>query len=68
MQAIKKILMERDGHTEAEADNIVKEILENSTDAVDQNDMEGIEAELDAWNIPADFIMNVLTALATRVG
>jgi len=66
MNAIKRLLMQK-GNSEAEAEAIVQEIIEDSSDAVDNNDMEGIEEALDAHDVPPDYVMNVLTALATYV-
>jgi len=69
MNAIKRILMERQGHSEVEANRIVEDILDEAEDIVSgDGSFDGIgDMLMSDWQIDADHEFSVLEALATRV-
>lgn len=65
MNNMKTCLMSK-GHSAEKADSIIGEILDDAEEAVECNDMNGIEEALRNQDLDPDFEFEVLEALMSR--
>jgi len=61
MQTIKQVLMERDGISEAEANELIAEAKEAMNEALEEGDMEGAEEIcMDYFGLEPDYLMELI--------